>query len=434
MGALSELLPELDENHQPDILVGTSAGALNTAWLAANAHRPPRDVLTEGERIWQDMEWGTALESFPLSSAEFGLLLDGLRPRGARSVLVPSPLRRTLKNGPLSSETKRGIQFAQINKNVGPRLSTAAVVATRAASSLSVVFHDSVDASPSDDRLRGIAYASTKLGVDHVMASAAIPVAFPAVRVHDKRRFFDDWYYDGGTRLNTPIKPAIDLGADRLIIIALNSPWLGDDNKSKRRGPLAIDGAATVVQSVLIDPLVNDLHTLAKINEDVLEAEKVRKKLPPRTRTNKLKRRKIPYIVIAPPEPDTIGQIAASVFKRRYPGVSLTWKGLQEIWRSVNDVGFIGGRLDAGSDPGRGELLSYLFFDADFAECLIERGRKDARAWLDASHDEGAWQVKRLPHPVQRKTTAAAGRAGRAARGTGRRSPQPRTRAASGPR
>ncbi len=403
MGALAELLPELDEQQRPDILVGTSAGAINTAWLAANAHRPPQDMLTEGEQIWREMRWGTALESVPLSSAELGLVLDGLRPPGIKSVLDPAPLRRMLEKGPLSSNVKRGIQFGQIRRNIGRHLTAAAVVATRAASSLSVVFYSSVGRSPSDDRLRGIAYADTKLGVEHVMASAAIPGAFPAVRVHDKRAFVDDWYYDGGTRLNTPIKPAIDLGAKRLIIVALNSPWLGDVGEPRRRRPMAVDGAASLVQAVLIDPLVNDLHTLAKTNEDVVDAEAIRRQVPRGTRVPRLHRRRIPYILIAPPDRDTIGRIAARVFKRRYPGVSLSRNGLVGLWRRLNNVGFVGGLMDAGSDPGRGEVLSYLFFDGDFAECLIEQGRQDARAWLDAHHDDGVWQINRLRGPAKRK-------------------------------
>jgi NTE family protein len=116
----------------------------------------------------------------------------------------------------------------------------------------------------------------------------------------------------------------------------------------------------------------------------------------------RLRRRKIPYILIAPPERDTIGRIAARVFKRRYPGVSLSWNGLRELWRSLNNVGFIGELLDAGSDPGRGELLSYLFFDSDFAESLIEQGRQDARAWLDARHEDGVWEINRLRRPARR--------------------------------
>jgi NTE family protein len=382
MGALSELLPALPESERPDILVGTSAGALNTAWLASNAHRPMQQSLADGELIWREMEWQTALQ--PLTSRrelQLGLtsLLDVLGVPGMRSysVLDPSPLRRTLQDGPLSSRVVGGIQFGQIHANLGAGLTAAAVVTTRAATSLSVVFYDGKRAKPTDDPLRGVTYAKTRLGVDHVMASAAIPTAFPAVQV-DEPKALADWYYDGGTRLNAPIQPALRLGSERLIIVALNSPSLGDAQGEGRR-PRMLDGASSVVQAVLIDPLINDLHTLARINEDA---------------DGTPGRMKIPYILIAPTERDAIGRIAAEVFQERY--LRSRPSALRRVWSlnpAMSSVGRIGRFLDVDGDPTRGELLSYLFFDPEFAERLIDQGRDDARTWLRSAHDSGVWQA-----------------------------------------
>jgi NTE family protein len=402
IGALSVLLPELAKNGEedlPKVLVGTSAGAINTAWLASNAHRLTDSehtgaLLEEGEQIWGEMTWKTAVKSLlSVSQARIGLklFLGFLRLRGIEGtqLLDPSPLRDKLEKGDLSSKLKGGIDFGRIVSNVsanGP-LRSAAVVGTRADTSLSVVFHTSAAGSPPYDPERCIAYAETPLRVDHVMASAAIPIVFPAVPIEDPRIHVDGWYFDGGTRLNTPIKPALELGARRLIIIALNSPWLDDPSgpgahkyPSDGKGPAALDGIASIIQSVLVDPLVNDLHDLARTNED-LEALRERPAVaPPGQAVPNVDRRVIPYILIAPPHPDTIGCIAAKVFKESHPRGS---------------VRFIGKRIDAGRDAARGELLSYFFFASAFAKRLIQQGKDDAQAWIDC-HGDDLWQTEPL--------------------------------------
>src|SRR5262249_27494722 len=125
---------------------------------------------------------------------------------------------------PLTATLRRLIPFAEIHRNVanpGVGLRSCAVVATAAHTNRTVVFHDGGPSVPSDER-RGIDYVPTEICEDHVRASAAIPVAFPAVEVRQPEDA-TGWYFDGGTRLNTPIKPAMKLGADRVIVLGLNS-------------------------------------------------------------------------------------------------------------------------------------------------------------------------------------------------------------------
>jgi NTE family protein len=361
LGALAELLPVLAPEEQPRIVLGTSVGALNTAYFAATADEPLEQRLADGERLWREIRYEDVLEPL-LSPSE---LLRGLAYAGevlgigraaVPSLLDPAPLRRTLAER---------IPFGRIAANVGRDLDVAAVVATSAATSLSVVFHQG-GKSPPPDAERGITYVETELGEPHVLASAAIPVLFPAVEI--ERGPGAGWYFDGGTRLNAPIKPALALGARRLIVVALNSPARRDASAGAGRRPDALDGAGQLIQSVLVDPLVDDVRTLATVNQDA-------------GRTGKAV---IPYILVAPTEPDAIGRLAQAVFREHY-------EGLVDALRS-RDLALIGRLVDADASPAHAELLSYVFFAPEFTGALIDMGRRDARAWIDA-HPGDLWQT-----------------------------------------
>jgi NTE family protein len=385
LGALSELLPRLAEEERPRVIVGTSVGAVNAAYMAATADQPLAQALESGCDIWREMSWDSALS--PLTSlAQLRIVLrsiaDALGIPGARSwgMLDPAPLRETLE---------QKVPFRHIHDNVlADRIAAAAVVATRASTSLSVVFCDSEREPPPADDRRGIAYEKTAaLSSDHVIASAAIPGAFPAVELKDPAAA-RDWYFDGGTRLNTPIRPALDLGAQRLVIVALHSPKLATVQKQGKR-PQLLDGVAQLLQGVLVDPLLNDVQTLSTINSAVADApgEGGDHDAGEKDAGEKAGFEPIPYILIAPTEPNAIGELATRVYRRRYEG-----KGNRR--RRRQSVGRLGRLLDVGDAPLRGEMLSYLFFDEEFAEELIELGRRDARAWMSAEHDLGLWQLR----------------------------------------
>src|SRR5436189_221140 len=128
--------------------------------------------------------------------------------------------------GPSSSRKSslgRAWEPCRLRSSERTRNYPVAVVATAAATSRSVVFYEG-KGRPRKDNRRAIDYFPTSLHLQHVMASSAIPLAFPAVEISKARRPPETrWFFDGGTRLNTPIKPALRLGADRVIVIALNS-------------------------------------------------------------------------------------------------------------------------------------------------------------------------------------------------------------------
>jgi NTE family protein len=349
-GALEVLAPVLDEPAR--IIVGTSAGALGAAYLAANAHDGLEAAARAGAERWLAVELGDVIGPLCSPRELARLLLYGLELLGTRAPAPPS----LLDTSPQPETIAALIDFEQLARNVDAgTLDTVAVVATAFATARSVVFHYGGESPPADDR-RGIDYVATRLAVEHVQASGAIQSLFPAVRVGER------WYGDGGVRLNTPLKPALRLNADRLLVIGLNS-IAGPPLEYDDRRPDVFDGAAVVAQSLLADQLAHDVDTLATINDDVKESQ------------TPLTHRLVPYIFVAPTDRLAIGRLASDVYNRHYAGA----RGLHHD----RNLALLGRLLDAGRNPIRGELLSYLFFAPEFIEPLIELGRRDAQAWLE---------------------------------------------------
>lgn len=374
VGALSVLFPALDEaGLRPRIVVGTSVGAVNGVYFASRAHEPVEQVTADGEAIWRDLSWDQVARPLASPGAVERLALylgeiAGLPGAEVPALLDPAPLADTLP---------RRVAFEQIHRNVADGgLDAAAVVGTSALTSRSVVFHDGGD-PPDHDQIRGIDYVGTPLAAEHVRASAAIPGLFPAVRV-ERPGPAAGWYFDGGTRLNTPIKPALALGADRVVIVALNSVAPAPEQLAGSDRPDALEGAAQLIQAVLVDPLVHDVRTLAMVNELVAAGGP----------GDVAGRRRVPYVFVAPRERNAIGKVALRVFRERFSSP-------RGALRSPN-VALLGRLLASGRDAAHGELLSYLFFDGEFADALIELGRLDARRWLEEQHDDGLWQLGQL--------------------------------------
>jgi NTE family protein len=365
VGVLSVLLPALEQRgERPDVIIGTSVGALNAAFLAASAHQPVATVVEEALAIWERIRFADAIR--PVVSPRtlgrvgryLGQILNVPRVR-LNSLLDSAPLRDTLR---------REIAFEQIEDNVNRgELRAAAAIATSAATGRSVVFHRGGN-PPAHDNSRGIDYVDVQLTDEHVLASAAIPGLFPAVSVSQPPQAAG-WYFDGGTRLNTPIKPALELGVERVVVIALNPIAPPPTHLAGDRRPDALEAAGQLTQALLVDPLVNDVQTLATIN-GLAGASSTR--------------RIVPYILVAP-ERDEIGRLAREVFDREY-------NNLRGVLRA-RDIAFLGHLVAGGSDARHGELLSYLFFAPQFARALIELGRGDAERWLGASHQAGIWDT-----------------------------------------
>jgi len=377
-GALAALAPALAARGESlDIIVGTSIGALNGAFFAARADEPLETTATAALEMWRELCWEDALRPL-VSPAELGRLLGagamlaGLPGGGLAGLLDPSPLRRTLE---------RLVSFKQIAHNVEDgTLTAAAVVATAYHTTRSVVFHHG-GPELGLDPLRAIDYFATTISPEHVLASAAIPGAFPAIEIRQPPDA-TGWYGDGGVRLNAPLSPALALGADRVVVIGLNSSVTHAGASAR---PDALDGVAQLLQVVLADQLAEDVATLGAVNETLTPTRSA----PggPKAGKGHGPYRTIPYIFVAPTDRLEIGRLAREIYKRRYASIV--------GFARDSNIALLGRVVNAQRSPIHGELLSYLFLAREFIDELIALGRHDAERWLDTRHDAGLWQIGR---------------------------------------
>ncbi len=384
IGALSVLLPVLEaRGERVGIWCGTSVGAINAAALAALAHLPAEEQVRHALELWQ------GLRKRDVIAPVFGV--GGLR-TAARAVfhalgLPGARLASVLDPAPLAGSLDGWIDFAQLADNVSAgSVHAACVVATSLSGGDPVAFVDTNGRPPpASDEIR---YVSTRLAGEHVRASAAIPLLFPSVEVRTPASAAGH-YADGGTRLNSPIKPALNLGAERVIVIGLEPFRPAGGRPAPRGGPTIADVAANVLDGLLVDQVAQDLRRLAAINSFFVEGAATGTLNSPRAyriARGQQPYRPISYALVAPRSRGAIGRLAARVLERRYGG-----------WRGLRDPDFaLMARVLGGGEATRGELISFLLFDGEFVGELIAMGRRDARRWVrrhprfwcrDAEHD-----------------------------------------------
>ena len=389
VGALSVLLPLLEQRgERPVILCGTSVGAINATALGATADRPAQEAVDSLLSRWR------ALRKSDVIRPVVGpwLPLTALRMVGEALELPGVRLAGLLDPAPLKGSIDRWVDWDALGRNVRQEIIQAAcVVATSLERSGPVAFVDTAGRVPPSRPADPIQYVPARLDGAHVRASAAIPMLFPPVHVEQPRALAGH-YVDGGTRLNSPVSPALALGAERVVVIGFQ-PFRARMEKPASGGgaPRLADVAANIIDGLLVDQVVDDVHRLAAVNAFFVEDQTTggsRAARSYRTARGHAPYRKVSYAIVAPGEHGEIGRLATDRLAAAYGGL----RGLREP-----DYALFG-LLLGGHSASRGELLSFLFFDEDYIRDLIDAGRRDAERWLarhprlwcaDPAHDLG---------------------------------------------
>jgi NTE family protein len=327
------------------VIAGVSAGAVNAAFLASYAdhfkgavyllanlwgsiHTDDifRTDLPSMSRI--GMKWATGLVSGGVSS--------NLR---VHSLVDTSPLRKLLE---------KHVKLDRIKRNIAEKkLRAIALTATDYATSLAVTFMQGDESVLPWTASRRVGVRED-ISIDHVMASAAIPLFFPAIQIGER------YYGDGCLRNMAPLSPAVHLGVDKLLVIGVRRDIpLDEPPREGSVGATAGRVISVLINSIMLDGTEIDLEYLAKINR-LLGAAPVSSSGRPL--------RRIESISIKPTT--DIAEIALAKADAMPKFVRFLIKGL-------------------GPEAETAELMSYLLFEPEYCKTLLDLGYKDAMARAD---------------------------------------------------
>jgi NTE family protein len=354
------------------IVAGASAGAINGAMIGATSAEF-RHGTQRLAQLWADLSVDHVFRADALSLGCGGLrwvrdlALGGLIGGGT----VPSLLDAT----PLRAHIEQHLPVDGIGKAIRDgHLYALAVSATSYHSGKSYTFIQGKAGHPLWLKSRRVSLA-VELTLDHVLASAAIPIVFPPVLVRSE--VGECYFGDGGLRLVTPFSPAIRLGASKLFAVGIRCQSAADalTRAELRMGEESHGGLASIVRpplaqicgvflnAIFLDHLDTDLDHLKRMNE--LVGSNGARRSGARRAGRKISEpmRRIEPMVL---NPSADLAVVAAAFAHKMPrAIRYVMDGL--------------GTPDAQS----ADLMSYLLFDSSYTRALIDIGYNDAGARID---------------------------------------------------
>jgi len=347
--AIADIMP-VGTRNPFGIICGTSAGAINAVALAAHAENY-RNAVYAIEQVWRHFQPHQVYKTDPLSVAacatKFLLRMFLSMPHHSASLLNNEPLSRLLAEM---------IPFEHIKEAIkNGHLRSISVTASGYNSGHSVAFFEGSPDISSWKRFQRIGLRAT-LDIDHLLASSAIPVVFPATRIG--REYFGD----GAVRQLAPLSPALHMGAKKLLVVGVSGNRSAPQvRKATEAYPSLAHIGGHLLNSVFLDSLEYDVERLEGINNSLeLIPDHVRVKAG-------ITMKPVECLLISPSQ--CVDQIAAKYAKNLPRSIRFFLRG-------------IGATGSSGSS-----VLSYLLFEREFCNALIELGHRDAMAREDEIRD-----------------------------------------------
>ncbi|MGE3973589.1 MAG: patatin-like phospholipase family protein [Bdellovibrionales bacterium] len=339
--AVSEISGTWEKKNPFEIVTGVSAGSINATFWASQCHDPVRGAEKLLD-LWQNVKFSDVFQSDVISMGNVGakFALDFMMAplRGshfAKALMNTKPLHHLLQSH---------IDYDQIQKNLdAEHLRALSVTATDYTSSNSITFvQGKAPMEMWDRQLRKS--EDTKIRVEHVLGSCAIPIFFPPVNIDGR------YFGDGCLRNTAPLSPAIHLGAEKLFIVGVRKqPPTSEILTTNVDRPSVGRVISVVLNAILLDGVDWDIERMNRVNKTLSHV--------PEEKRKSLSLRPVNFIWISPSE--DIGKMAQGETWRLPRVIRYLLKGL--------------GPLEQASG-----LISYLLFDPTFCSRLAELGYKDA--------------------------------------------------------
>ena len=360
VGFLRCLARRLPDRLRFSAIAGVSSGAINAAYLAS---RPGsfQDRVRGLAELWESLQPDSVMRVGTLDLLK-KTVFWGVRLIGGGTDVVPSPralvdcepLRRLLctKLGETDSQDDdlRGLAD---RLDDGP-LRSLLLATTSYTTGESVIWSQGTSL-PDSWRRGGRRAEATDLTVRHVMASASLPLLFPAVQLGE------EWHGDGEIRLDSPLAPLVALGVDRIFVVSTHHGEVHERPEGFASGyPAPGQVAGTVVNAAFLHHLSNDVRRLRRVNHLVERRDGDEGE-------GDAAFRKVGLYVLRPSR-----DLEALAGQRER---SLPW-ALRWMIRGLG--------THATASPG---ILSLLSFQPDYIGELMRTGEEDAERQRDAIRD-----------------------------------------------
>ena len=260
VGVLSAIAKFIPRNHGIPfpILSGTSAGAINTTALGCYASCFNLGVK-KLEWIWKNLD--TAKIYHNDAKGVFGHIGNGMLASFQADYANKLP-RSLLNNAPLRNLLNLVMNFKRIDNHIlRGYLSAVSVTASSYSTGNSISFYQAKDSTLPWERAKRCGQAA-QLNSEHLMASSAIPLVFPSVKIKDQ------YFGDGSVHQLSPLSPAIHLGAERIFIIGVDQPKVPlHASENNPHPPTVATIAGHLLDSIFADTMNSDLERMTRINE-----------------------------------------------------------------------------------------------------------------------------------------------------------------------